>query len=535
MTPRILFALTREYLHRGLPMMLLTIAYVVGGPVGMYYLLQAESGGYDPDALDPRTMQRLFLIVGGFALLAATFHGHNGMRRGAYVLPISTRTFATWQMVSSAIVVVLLNLVCVSLLDAFIGVGWPILAPCCFMAMAAVVCFTAYWDLLAFRWWKPVLLFVGMLAVIPWVEWRFGNLQRGDEDRFWILTLPDAIGMAAVAVAAHLLGVRFLERDRHRRSERSSLDQFVETADDGLLERTTRGGTRHTSPGRALGWALWARTRLVFLAGSLLFSSLVLLFAAKLLWDREPLDLEPLASMVVTLSGCAGMLAMTGIGGVAGAGRNDERMPAFVAAMPVSDREMGHRFVLDTAWAALLSTAVVLVLAAIPVGLSIAMFGTESAGDFVERHPLMAYLTPSLCLAVCWIAAGNAASIALTGRRHLVGATFATCAVTVVATMVLVNVVLSDALAAIVTPVLVGALATLLVVLTLGLHVVALRRGMIGGASTIVGLVLWCGAAAMFVTATEHTVARAFLACAASLTALPLAAIPLAVRWNRHR
>lgn len=537
MNPSILRALTRSYLVRFVPLAALVLVLVVAGPVGFHALFTYESGGMDPDVVRPINFQLPFLVAAGIMLMAIVIQGHQGTRRSAYVLPISTRALGTWQMASSALATGLVAAVAMSLLCWWMGIDWPIVGPSLFLASLTVVGIAIYWELLAPRFWKLCVAGAVIVGAVLWLQSRY--LADGLRGPFvpWELSAVDGLVMAVAAGVAYVVGIRALERDRHGGAMGQSLDRFCETADDDLLERTTRGEIEHASADRAMGWALWARTRLVTGLGAALFSCLPLLFVVKLVWDHETtIDLEQLLAMTVVVALVAGMLTLTGLGGVAGGGREDERMPAFVATMPLTDRALGRRFVLDAAWATLLIVGIVLLISLIPIAVSVGLSGTESIRSHVDRFGVASLiLHPFLCLGCCWTAAANCASIALTGRRVLAGSITSGLMAVAVATMVVVKVLLPNEMEAISMAVVLSVVGLLIVAGTILAFVVAFRRALIGPTSMILGAALWVAAAVAIANILQPWPLKVFGTAAAALVGLPLATIPLAVTWNRHR
>jgi hypothetical protein len=544
MTLSILQSFVRTYLQRSLPALALAVLVLVGGPLAFRGLLTLDGLTLDPDALEPLEFLMPYLLGGGFVMAVAAYAGHHGLRRRAYALPISTRALGAWQMAASAAAIGGANLLAMSLLRQWLGVDWPILGPTLFLMTMVVLGHTAYWWLLDFRFWKAAVVLGALIAAGWWLLTRIQPNGPREPMVPWVLSIADFLVLAATTGGAAVFGSWALERDRHGRGRNDrQLDRVVVRSDDDLIGFVTRRERTHASPEEALAWALWARTRLIACVGGAMFVPLFGVLTLGVLWHDEPLDVEDALAMVLMHASVGGLL----LGIVASSsnldgGTRSELLRAHVAAMPVSDRTLGRRLIVDALRGVTLVTSMLFVIAAIPLAVSMAKFGVDSAFDPLRSNESLARIGNGLfpllfvgAYAGCWTVTGLAASLALTGRRKLVVAVFVTLVVLFVATLVLLNFVLPEETRDAAAMGLLGTIAAATTAGTVLALVVAARRGLIGRAAIVCGAVSWAVAAVGLAALVEPWGGRVIVAGVTSLIALPLASIPLAIAWNRHR
>lgn len=166
------------------------------------------------DTADPAFMimhitlvQINMFIVGAGALTAL------GPIKRLYVYPVRTATLVTWQLIPAMVLTGVATLLTCLALNALFDLQWPLLGPSLFAAVAFSAVIAMLWLTENTAWLPPC---VGLVAagLGLWFKTQYGPLFHQPTHYWTEVTLADAAVLFGIAVAAHVVAVYGVSRQR---------------------------------------------------------------------------------------------------------------------------------------------------------------------------------------------------------------------------------------------------------------------------------------------------------------------------------
>jgi len=514
-------ALTWEVLHRGRWALLASFAGVLLFPLLIFGALKRD-GALDPAEPGLIMVQVILTQVGILGLGSAIFTALGAPSR-MFTHPISTSGIALCHLVPAGLLAAAMWGTCVTLLNMFLPLNWPIAGPALFAAVAVPSVLAASWY--ADRSvWLPFCIAIVAGILFLWLKARYGGVFS-TSDHFWHrVTAGELLFLAVMGVGAYFVGVAGIARQR--RHDPLPGVRFVEWL-ERVLEGSPAENLRFRSAEKAQLWAEW-RTKGILLPGLLLFVATVA-FVGWLIFSRDTVVLRQALLGSSVMLPITAMLVGLAIGNF-GPNDSNSAMGPWLASRPLTSPSLA-RIVLINQFLSVASTTVVWHLA---VWLTSAFGGRR--GDDV---PLLWLAHANWVLP--WAAASIGMLVCLTGRSGWIAIGFSITTVVFLAGSVFVVgwVGGADATRAFLAGVLL-VLAIIVVVGTVLAFVAARRRrmistGVVAGSvfafACLSSLLVWRLSVERHLDVVPLVVGLGIVAwCFA-----PLAMAPLAVAWNRHR
>lgn len=527
-------ALARDFANRGAVIIPLVFLGMVALPVWIFESLSR-------DVLRPTTMEGVVLHVTltlamGFVAAVAVFQAQGKLAR-FFVRPISATRLVACQMALGMATIALMYVGSASLVN-LVGAGWPLLGPALFLATALACALTAIWSFEGNVLGQLAACTATSIPLIDWFSRCYGaTLISGCKVMWQSPSAVEVITLAGISAAAYALAVVGVTRTR-----RGDLWDFAEV---GMWwdRRLARGpaASSFSSPKAALLWSEW---REKFGPLPACFVALVVL-AALGTWSAGYMPTKEMLGFVCGMPIMLLMMVMPLVYGLVLGNCGKEPaigMKHVLATRPVSDEFLARILLCNCATALLWAWGTWLVAMAAALGLA---YLSQDRVETLRQLTLASFnrwkdvLPIALVPAASWTFTALMATITATGRRWFYSAVL----------FGLFGLVLAFvAIKAFVSPSAFGVLSTMWLVLSGGLYLAgtawafmaAIRRGLISGGVVVPAVAAWVVVSIVMVFAWPRPLEGTgvwlwhmlgFL----SLGILPFAAMPLAVRWNRHR
>lgn len=541
-------AFLRGYCWKVWPGFLAVLAAFVFFPWAFYGLLRLDGAVFDAEFISAATFYFVYLWVTLIAFGSTTLEALQHFSRRMYALPISTRSIVVWHMLAGALTITVGHLaICLSYYFLF-GIHWPVGSMLATLVPGVMLLQCIYWSTLRFR---PSGILVWVTAVILWC-WqtnRFfpsGSTLQSDAS----LSAGDLLFAVMVTVVTYWLGVRWFGQHRCEEGDEWSLARVLHSLRSVFGKQAYRGmAARFTSPQSALSWYLWRRSgRGVFVAVGMVVAGLLIVggVGAHLAnMDRGlPASdyLEGLVGGVSMLSIAIGLV----LGAILGMHEGDSRrlqMKAILSTAPVSDTDLARGLLANAFRATVLVWGMMMLAAfAHPVWALVehndgGIFGAVEAWQ--SKSPFGVATIPLGCVGtflVVWTIASLFAAFGWTGRAWLFGGVILGLMLSTVAVTVVLRFVVSPENTHAVMQIIRWGIATLLVFGTGAAFVSSHKQRALELETVVLLLLAWGGmvSAVWFVQPPDFTIGI-LLSTLLLLPILPVAAVPLAVAWNRHR
>jgi hypothetical protein len=418
----------------------------------------------------------------------------------------------------------------VAIINLLFRLSWPIWGPALFASVAIPATFTVAWTMER----SPAWLAVGMACVGAtlglWFKSRYGGAISGPT-RYWDnVTATDVFTMLSIVVASYGLAVWGTARNRRGEPPLSLglvdwLDRTFSFSANQQMRLNTSLDAQCWYEWRRKGWAMPIATVALMLMGLVVW-----LFSSR---DAEDLFQGfVIGGLVLSIVAfIAGLLL-----GNTGTNDADYRMGHFLATRPLSDADFG-RAILRT-----LTKTVVLSWLIWLVGFVLACGGILASGGRESMRLPEGWTWISLILTVVgpWAVAGTFASLGLLNLNRAALRVVFTLVVFVFAIEFGSKFLLSHEIQnlidhSIATCVKIGLLA-IVVSVYWGAH----RCRLIQTATVLAAATFWVAGSAILAAQLPAWVhwdwlTYLLIAAAMALVVSPVAAIPLALSWNRHR
>jgi hypothetical protein len=471
-------------------------------------------------------MMQINMFIFGVAIFAVQAHPSR-----LYSMPVRTSTIVAWHLFPAMAVMALESIVSTAAANATFGLGWPIWGPAVFLSVMLAAVNAMLWLTEKTAW---IVFGITVVAAVLgcWFKSRFGPVFS-QPTRLWIeVTLGEAATMLGFAITAYAVAV--LAVARNRRGDPlpvlgivAWIERLFDSSPETRRPFRTPAEAQYWCEWRRKGWVMPGTVGLVIVGG----------FCLWLIFNRDLRDLFG------GLIAGGGILSMAGfIGGVVignvGPNDKDYKMGQFLATRPITNRDLAR---------VILKTAVKSTLIAWATWTVWFWFVGASLGvRFFQQHPSFAHLEAwyfPVTLLGPWIVVAVTMSVGLTGRTRpvlLLGGIFVAWGG---ALLVAAAFTFNEKIGSLFLLSFFATIGAGLIVSSIWAFIAAWRRSLIRWPTMIVGLIGWvalCGLAMWtgMLKPQAETIFNLLLVFPVGLFALavaPLAAVPLALTWNRTR
>ena len=491
-------------------------------------------------------------ICFAYFILSSQFYRKNnrlGFPAHLYLKPTRTWVLVGWQMLLPAVTVALLYLVSVGCARLLLGITWPILGPTLLLA-AAVACTQAvFWSMVGFQVLRFGICLLVLTVLNMWQFTRYGPLQGyANISRLtgmWTeLTSGELLTMVSCLAAAYIVAVIGVARDR--RGDCVGWPGFWKSfgrASD-LLRRNQRS---FNSPAAAQFWREWhEKDWLLPVVSAICVGGVILLDASGIFNTQD--TIRAFVGLFYI-----GLAVPFFAGHVFGQCGRKSKIADFKATLPVNNARLSAMILRPGAASLLAAFAIYIAAAALMIG----WFFMVGEGETViqEWHSFVnlihkvfgdqnTLLLAAVGVVIAWVLVGLGASITLAGRPWLVwGFWMVVCSVWP-ALVALRMLYLNNLIPFDIVSVLFGALPWTIGILcllgTASAFITARRRNLIDARKLYLGPALWIIlcilVGLLWLPKAEPGLSTiALLIGLLALPAAPLATVPLALAWNRHR
>lgn len=535
-------ALAADYARRGMwiiPVVLLTI---IALPMWLFAAFR-QDGVLTPATPEAVALHVTLTLVMGFGAAVAVFQTL-GKQARHFVRPISAARLVSCQMALSVVTIAGMYLIAAATLNLG-GAGWPLVGPALFLAATLACSLAVIWTLEG----AVVAQLIGCIAVtMPltiWFSRCYGAQSFGDWKQMWRdPTAGEALLLSGLVLAAH--GVAIVGVSRVRRGDVwdfAALRQWWERqfASQSIARSFTR-------PHSAQAWFEWRQKLTVvpaILVGCFLLF-MALLWAFDLVQSGELLEVSrtlPLVMLMLIMPMIFGLMA-----GNCGQESGKMGMRFVLATRPVSDTFLALAILRNCVTGLLLTWGTWLVgfmvIAATLTwsgNLTAEMQAVWPRGSNIHQLAAVGFFV----VLISWTFTSLMATLVAAGRPWLIVSLLAATFGLLLAFALLKQWVAEAPFEALSSGwfLLSG---MFYVGFTASMFVAAVRLQLIGTNSVVSCVIAWLLLSSVALTAgwlpafQEGAIlwqSIGFLQCIGlvSLSVLPFAAMPLAVRWNRHR
>jgi hypothetical protein len=531
-------ALAADYVRRGMliiPVILLTITAL---PMWLFAAFSRD-GVLAPAAHEAVALHVTLTLVMGFGAAIAVFQSL-GKQSRHFIRPISAARLVGCQMTFGVVTIAGMYLIAAATLNLG-GAGWPLMGPALFLAATLACSLAAIWTL------EGAVLgqLLGCLAVtMPltfWFSRCYGAQSFGDWKQMWLNpTAGEALLLGGLAMAAY--GVAIVGVSRVRRGDVwdfAALRQWWDRQFAGQMIAKS-----FANPQSAQVWFEW-RQKMTPVPAILIGSFLLLMVALTtfgLMQAGELLEVArtlPLVVLMLVMPMIFGLVA-----GNCGLESGKTGLRFVLGTRPVTDTFLAMAMLRNCAVGLLLSWGTWLSGFAVIASMMVWMRWTGSGnvlqivwpeGSTLQNHVAIGCVV----VLISWTFTSLMATLVAAGRPWVI-----VCLLTLMFGLLLMFALLKQWLAeSLFEPLLTGwylVSGILFLGLTVAMFIAAVRQGLIGAMVVVPCLALWL---AMTGIATYGSWPSSFyqptFLCQCigffSLSVLPFAGMPLAVRWNRHR
>ncbi|QDT45560.1 hypothetical protein Pan241w_56860 [Gimesia alba] len=560
------YTTTRLFLKRAWAGALLAVGTLVLGPLLYRIVFVSPQPGVSVGSQELLSLHIFYLVCSWIFFLAVGFYAIQGSQKICMGLPVRSTAIATWMMLATVSLVVLLQLVTngayrVLFFDQhWLSEYWPLLGPLLFLITLILVSHAIYWGLYAVSFTRAFCWTVSIVGLFWWFISRyFPNGFRADAVSWKHVTLEEFFTLFIVSMAAWYWGTREFANVRSGIAVPSTHWQAMRRWWDSLMsgavsERNAVPASVRSSLSR-LHWRDSCK-RAVIVYGTL-FGIVVLVVNLAL---RQAFGstlhqyLDGFLAITLTFSVIAAVLAGIQIGdGICAPGRTE--MKQFLATAPLPDHDFYQPLLLNLFKSMIsiflmIQSGMLFSIVMLPLLDGLAIFNADLAD---LSGTILKYAVYYLfCF---WIINANLISIFWTGRTWfiygLIGGSLGLFGLFIAFGAFLEHYSIhrlgprtySPFMYFLIFVFLSGAL--LLLGSTVLAYITACRKKLIRVSTCLIAFVLWViGVSLAFYflnsppTRPDHVVdlcAILFFVSLCTQFLTPFASIPLALRWNRHR
>ncbi|WP_417379602.1 hypothetical protein [Gimesia sp.] len=559
-----LIATTKSFCRRAWPGALIAVASLVIVPLMIRILMRLQGSSIPYNDQEIFSLHFTYLGISWVIFLSITVRALAGSQTYCRGLPISSRAIATWLMLAMVGLVVVLQLATNGAYRAlffderWLTDYWPVLGPILFLTTLILTGHAIFWTLNAPSYTR-IILSMGIIVALFWwfLSRYFPNGFKADAVPWSHVTLGEFVLMQLVSLAAWYQGTRAFTRIRSGIALPSP--QWTQTRNwwDSLTTGATSSGqTGVISHRTALARLHWRDScqRAVIMGGALFgIAVLVLNTVMRNSFGSGPIQLtNGFLQIYMMFSIIAALVVGLIVGeGTCGLGRTE--MKGFLAVTPLSDRDFAVALFGNLVKTVLYSS--LLIQAGLMLNMLIFVSPWMLQGDQASTVAyrgmafLLGYTAYFLWTLACfWTIAANVISVFWTGRSwfyFLVIGSIIGCFGLFVFIVNSTDRVSHSPNNLYYQMAFFLVLAFLIFVGVVTAFVIACQRGLIKISTAGIAGGLWLigSLAAIYLkfptpAGLQETLMFCLYVFFLSLFALafaPLATIPLALSWNRHR
>ncbi|WP_339732868.1 hypothetical protein [uncultured Gimesia sp.] len=560
-----LYVTTKGFCKRAWVGAFLAVGTLVMGPLLFLVITRLQGWNFNYVEHDPFSFHFAYLGFSWIVFLGVCLHALTGCQKISLGLPVSSRVIATWMMLATVGLVVVLQLVTNGAYrmlffdEHWLVDYWPVLGPLLFITTLILVGHSAFWGMHAPSFTK-LLFWTGSIVAMFWwfIARYYPNGFTSDVVPWRDVTLSEFVTLQLIGIAAWYQGTRAFGRVRSGTAVPSPQWEQVQTWWAGLItgaipEKMSIPLSRRMALAR-LHWRDSCQ-RAVIVGGILLGAAVLAVnLLSTLQFDikspRLGSDIKELAEGfqigTMLFSFIAAILVAVLLGeGICGQGRTE--MKRFLAIAPLSDRDMNVILFWNMIKAFVFTLLMIQVALLLSYATAFFVLGSETLSANLNLRVLAEIcLSYSVSTAIgFWVIAANIISVFWTGRTWffytMLGSFFG-------------GILLLFGSAGF-TQLVFGSYAaqwyfevTIFLMLSISLiagtviaYMAAVRKQLITKTKSWLAFLLWLTLLSGFLIekhyqpTSSHIGNYFFFTILFTLIVAPFATIPLALSWNRHR
>ena len=533
MSSSVLRALAWSYFRQVRLSFVLAVSLLIVAPLGFTSLFASAGIPFDAETIAPKALRWFHFSYLGTAFLLFAFVSaipHIESLKRMYALPITTRTLVVWMMGSTAVMAVLGNVVCLAVFRGTFQAEWPVLGTSLAIAVGVCVLGAMAAKLTHFRIRTAALVLAAASTFAVWVVSRYFPAGLRAPMQLWFDVMPgDWIVLTCCSGVSFLVCVRGLQRDR--RGDANRVEMLVDWR---------AGESRIAEVPRSPRHAIEQFHRFGMLPAAICFPILFCVtFFICYRWSvrppRNPMD--GISGLLIVFSGGVGMI----LGVVDLTSQAVWKMGQSISTMPINNGRLAAAKLRVLGKSTLFAWIMLVTSMSLAYAAAVAVFGLDwfpmtanamQGAKFGGNIPVLF----ATSLLTCWTTGGLVSSIVWTGRQAFVVSVVYIGIISTVIVIAILRLYLPPEPARVASQAVMWSLAGLAITLAVHLFATTLRRSLINFQAVGLGLAIWAAASATcwgFAGSDPRVLCQ--LGLLSIISALPIAAAPLAVEWNRHR
>ncbi len=521
-------AMTWEVLRRSWWALVLMPLVSVALPTFILVALRS-SGPVDPNDPSMLMVQMFMLQFAMFNCGAGLYSAHGKMSR-LYTYPARTTELVAWRMLPMMLLITLQVAVSIWVLNLTLGIEWAIWGPAIFAAVGLSAVMAVVWLTEEAVGWLIVGLAVVAATLGVWFQSRFGVAFSNPTHSWQEVTAGEVLAMLAMTMVFYQVAVFAVARNRRGEPPISiGLSDWTRRIFDFALADSVK----FTTPLQAQRWLTWYCNGWVMplLAAAAIFVGLVI-------WSFTSRNAEELFQAIYAGGHLMGVLGFAGalLFGNTALNESTYIMGHFQATRPLSDSDMG-RAILQNVTKSVFLTWLVWLIAFLAICACLAATGN---GEAMKLPKGMSWWFFPITFLSPWAVTGILMSLFLIGQPNLVVRLALMTPFIFIVSTVASQFLLSRDGQVIVERGLLAVTTIVLVVASAWAYFAAYRRELIKKTTLYAAVFIWAAATISIClmgpkTPMPHWPAYLVIAAGAALVVVPVASVPLALSWNRHR
>lgn len=560
------YTTTRLFLKRAWAGGLLAVSVLVLAPLSYRLLFGSMQQGRAPVSHDLFDLHIVYLVLSSVFFLAVCYYAIQGSQKICMGLPVRSTSIATWMMLATVCLAVILQLVTngayrLLFFDShWLSDYWPLLGPLLFLVTLILVSHAIYWGLYAISFTRALCWTGTVVGLFWWFVVRYYPDGLQESAVSWKhVTLTEFLTLLTVSLGAWYLGTREFANVRSGVAVPSPYWQKMQGWWESVVTGTVSASSqRPVSISASLSRLHWrdACQRTVLGCGIACGAAV---WVVNLIMMREfGSTLHQWADGFLAIVGVfgilGGMLSAFQIGeGVCVSGRAE--MKAYLATAPLADRDFG-RALFRNLVKSVLALFLLIELGLVMTIVTVLLLNGPALLDW-ELVRVSGILLKYACyyLFAFWLITANVISLFWTGRTWfiygVIGSILAGFAL-----IVGLGSYLSDAYSrqlvilsfSVFECFLLGVFLCVALLIwggTAFAYLVACQKRLIRGSTVVAALILWVTGVAIYFGEIERPILnqrhyeefifQLFFIAVCTLSLAPIATVPLALHWNRHR
>lgn len=527
-----------DFFRRGWMGILAAVLAMIALPVAVF------SGIWRVAGVAPATdaavaLHVVFTLMTGF-LAACAVHLAEGSLARFYIRPISTTRLVAWQMLLGVVTIAAMYLASATIINLG-GYAWPLWGPALFLATAFACSQAAIWTLEGSSMGQLLGCLGTLIPFVTWFRRQYGELHAGATLEMWNGPSPVQILLLALIMCA-AYGVTVAGVNRTRRGDMLNFSRLLAWWEARLARRHTPPAP-FASPLAAQFWSDW-RQKFAAAPAVIMGGLAVSILGARMTGYQTTVDMLDLMFVLPMVLQATLLPVLFGMMIGSSAARNRVTgMSQNLATRPVQDAVLATSLLRTAALSMFLSWGVWVGGLLVAAGVAFLTGDREAIDKATFLFPLWQNaMVIAWILVISWALVGCMASLVAIGRPWVWISVISTICILTLACVWGVFWSARDGIEALTVVCMLG-IPFLFLVLALSLFVVARRKRLIGEVVTWLSIIGWLGALAALIVALQIPSQSWLFGIAAmiyfggflAIPFMPLAGMPLAIYYNRHR